>query len=421
VPKKRPVIVQRYLTKPYLINGHKFDLRIYVYVTSFDPLRVYIFEDGLVRFATSKYSSASKSLCNRYMHLTNYSINKNNTSVYTSNNDNLEDSTKSFKWSLKDLWKHLQGEGINSEKLWESIKDVAVKSILCGEANINTLIKQNISNRLSCHELFGLDIILDNKMKPWLLEVNISPSLHSNSDLDRKIKGQLVKDILNMTGFFLPRHLLLSNSGRCANIDEIAAEKFWFDSKTLSSDEKAKHTFFVQRHDDLRTRSSILDVLTPDDVLMIMETEDEFSRSGSFERLLPTSRQKNYLKFVQTPRYYNLLLEEWTKQYMRDAVRSSIGIRLIQSLAETGLHLTDSTTVHPQHQWLYNGSRSLTSRQMLSASQLPTLSRRRSSQSSSTTSSHLYSRSYDKRSSSTKKKIHESPTKPIYTRKSSFK
>lgn len=44
----------RYLHKPYLISGNKFDLRIYVYVTSFEPLRIYIFSDGLVRFASCK-------------------------------------------------------------------------------------------------------------------------------------------------------------------------------------------------------------------------------------------------------------------------------------------------------------------------------------------------------------------------------
>lgn len=45
----------RYLHKPYLISGSKFDLRIYVYVTSYDPLRIYLFSDGLVRFASCKY------------------------------------------------------------------------------------------------------------------------------------------------------------------------------------------------------------------------------------------------------------------------------------------------------------------------------------------------------------------------------
>lgn len=46
--------VCRYIHKPYLISGSKFDLRIYVYVTSYDPLRIYIYSDGLVRFASCK-------------------------------------------------------------------------------------------------------------------------------------------------------------------------------------------------------------------------------------------------------------------------------------------------------------------------------------------------------------------------------
>ena len=44
-----------YVRKPYLIRGRKFDIRLYVLVTGFNPLRVYVFDDGLVRFATQKY------------------------------------------------------------------------------------------------------------------------------------------------------------------------------------------------------------------------------------------------------------------------------------------------------------------------------------------------------------------------------
>nr|XP_054767085.1 tubulin monoglutamylase TTLL4-like [Lytechinus pictus] len=86
IPRRRAVVVQRYLAKPYLINGSKFDLRIYVYVSSYDPLRIYIFSNGLARFATMKYSSSMKSLSNKFMHLTNYSINKKNTD-FTPNSD----------------------------------------------------------------------------------------------------------------------------------------------------------------------------------------------------------------------------------------------------------------------------------------------------------------------------------------------
>jgi len=55
IPKRRPVIVQHYIASPYLINSSKFDLRIYVYVTCYDPLRIYVYDNGLARFASVKY------------------------------------------------------------------------------------------------------------------------------------------------------------------------------------------------------------------------------------------------------------------------------------------------------------------------------------------------------------------------------
>jgi tubulin polyglutamylase TTLL4 len=72
--KKTNAIVQRYIANPHLINGFKYDLRVYVCVTCFDPLRIYIFNNGLVRFATEAYSNARGSVKKRYVHLTNYSV-----------------------------------------------------------------------------------------------------------------------------------------------------------------------------------------------------------------------------------------------------------------------------------------------------------------------------------------------------------
>lgn len=65
-----------YIYNPHLINGFKYDLRVYVLISCFDPLRVYMYKDGLVRFATQKYSTNSKDLTKRYIHLTNFAVNK---------------------------------------------------------------------------------------------------------------------------------------------------------------------------------------------------------------------------------------------------------------------------------------------------------------------------------------------------------
>ena len=72
-------MVSRYIDNPLLCFGHKFDLRLYVIVTSFEPLRVYLYREGLVRFASESYNNDDIiSEQSKFSHLTNYSINKNN-------------------------------------------------------------------------------------------------------------------------------------------------------------------------------------------------------------------------------------------------------------------------------------------------------------------------------------------------------
>ena len=56
IPVKTSMIASHYITNPLLINGYKFDLRIYVAITSVNPLRIYMYDEGLARFATCKYS-----------------------------------------------------------------------------------------------------------------------------------------------------------------------------------------------------------------------------------------------------------------------------------------------------------------------------------------------------------------------------
>jgi len=73
--KNEKTVICKYISNPLLINNHKFDLRIYVLVTCIDPLRIYIYNEGLVRFASEPYDVKGTKK-NLYSHLTNYSINK---------------------------------------------------------------------------------------------------------------------------------------------------------------------------------------------------------------------------------------------------------------------------------------------------------------------------------------------------------
>jgi tubulin polyglutamylase TTLL4 len=80
------------------------------------------------------------------------------------------------------------------------IRDVIIKSLISVEPHIYNTMSRHTKHKNICFELFGFDILLDSKLKPWLLEVNISPSLSSSSPLDKKIKTVLMCDTLNLVG-----------------------------------------------------------------------------------------------------------------------------------------------------------------------------------------------------------------------------
>ena len=78
--------MQSYIGKVLLIDGLKFDFRIYVLVKSIYPLRIYVSREGLARLATNQYQPpTSENRGNLMMHLTNYAINKLNPSFKFNN------------------------------------------------------------------------------------------------------------------------------------------------------------------------------------------------------------------------------------------------------------------------------------------------------------------------------------------------
>ncbi|GJQ74221.1 hypothetical protein Trydic_g19128 [Trypoxylus dichotomus] len=189
------IICQIYITRPYLIDGYKFDLRVYTLITSCDPLRVYIYREGLVRFATSRYKEPTGvNITNVFMHLTNYAVNKHSR-TYTV--DNEAGSKRKLTW----LNSYLRNLGHDVEKLWRSIDDVIIKTIMAAWPVLKHSYLACFPNHdviPACCELLGTDIILDKRLNPQILEVNHSPSFHTDTELDCEVKEALINDMFAM-------------------------------------------------------------------------------------------------------------------------------------------------------------------------------------------------------------------------------
>lgn len=199
------MVVQRYMHKPYLIDGFKFDLRIYVLVNGIAPLRVYVYKDGLARFATVPYQSpAPSNLTNLCMHLTNYAINKES-SAFVQNADANDDevgSKRSYQFVLRKIRSEF-GQ-LTMERVHDEINDIIVKTMCLAQPHVHHLFRScqpdDIENSL-CFQILGFDIMIDQKMKPYLIEVNQMPSFQTDSPLDYKIKQGVINDaiaILNL-------------------------------------------------------------------------------------------------------------------------------------------------------------------------------------------------------------------------------
>ena len=130
------MIASRYINNPFLINNKKFDLRIYAFVTSIKPLRIYRFKEGLTRFSTNNYNSDKNDRC---AHLTNYAVNKNNKN-YIQNKQPFDIDYNSSKWTLTSLKQYLEDQDINSELLFSKIDDIIIKTLMSCENNLLSVI-----------------------------------------------------------------------------------------------------------------------------------------------------------------------------------------------------------------------------------------------------------------------------------------
>ncbi|RVE53857.1 hypothetical protein evm_001519 [Chilo suppressalis] len=295
IPKGENVVVAKYIDKPLLIGGHKCDLRLYVCVTSIDPLLVYLYEEGLVRFATVKYDKTNKNLWNPCMHLCNYSINKYHTDYIKCDDPNA--GNIGHKWTLSALLRHLRKQGRNTTALMAAIEDLVVKSILSSAQTITAAARVFVPNFFNCFELFGYDILVDDMLKPWLLEINLSPSLACESPLDARVKSALLADTLTLVGLpavcasrdlAAPPHSLKMRIGACRRVH--SAENVFVRGKNNSNSN-------TNGQSTGNGTGAGLGTLTGEELRLVRAVRAQYARRGGFVRIFPS--QNSWQKYAQ--------------------------------------------------------------------------------------------------------------------------
>ncbi|TRY55158.1 hypothetical protein DNTS_032648 [Danionella cerebrum] len=264
------MICQVYIAKPFVLDGFKFDLRIYVLVTSCEPFRVFMYNEGLVRFCTSQYTEPTVSnLGDVCMHLTNYAINKHSENFVRDEDTGSKRKLSSFKNQMEDL-------SYDTEKLWTDIEDVIIKTLISAHPILKHNYQTCFPNHAcgsACFEILGFDVLLDRRLKPWLLEVNHSPSFTTDSQLDREVKDRLLYDTL-----------VLINLGAC-------------DRRKIIEEEKRR---VKERLQENRPREARNEELRQSQAASVEQMQKyEAKHMGGFRRIFPREGGEKYEKYFQ--------------------------------------------------------------------------------------------------------------------------
>lgn len=172
-------IVQKYIENPLLLDGLKHDLRLYLLIANSDPMVAFINDEGLARFCTEKYVHPySNGKYSVNAQLTNYSINKSSNG-YIMTEELLEVNTGT-KRTLTSYWKTLEKEGYDVRSLKEEINSLCRHMLKAMQPHLRHLqhckLRKGAAGLHAMH-IVGVDVIIDDQGRPWLLEANATPSM----------------------------------------------------------------------------------------------------------------------------------------------------------------------------------------------------------------------------------------------------
>jgi hypothetical protein len=230
--RRQTHIVQNYLHNPMLIKGKKWDLRTYVLVTSVLPLRAYVYNRGLVRFASQAYDPTAKHGGKKTQFLTNTSINK-----HYVKKGNVTDIT----WAFEDLRKHLDANLPGTYNKLLSRMQAAISIVLLSAERSWRKYFDSLGGEMcgNCYQLMGVDLIVDADLQPRVIEVNGQPSMQltkSEEDHYTTTKKNMIRDLT----------ALVYNEDRVAG--DLTRELSSFDREIVTQLQTRDHEYLLEYH-----------------------------------------------------------------------------------------------------------------------------------------------------------------------------
>ena len=164
----------------------KFDIRQWVIVTDWNPLTIWLYKEPYVRFAAADFSFTK--IHNRYSHLSNNSIGKHAPKQKPTH------TIEGNMWDLKEFQDYLQSEygyDVWTDCLSGNIKSIVLNSLKCVQDQFEFKAGQPF-------EMFGYDIMVDETMNCWLLEVNSSPDMSYSTSVTKRLVQIASEDLVKV-------------------------------------------------------------------------------------------------------------------------------------------------------------------------------------------------------------------------------